>query len=182
MARSSRRHRLVARTAGLAVFLVLPLLAVVMWLAAPPEPGDHAANLAARLAADGEAVDVIDCALRLAADDLRVAPLEAALAEELVATCRTARQALAFADAGADTDETSGPVEPGRPETLGDDPSLDRLWRACEEGSGSACDRLFAEAPPGSGYETFGLSCGDRPDILNCGDLDEPATGEPAGS
>lgn len=52
--------------------------------------------------------------------------------------------------------------------TLGDDPVLDEWWRQCADGSGLACDRLFADAPLGSNYEAFGLSCGDRPNVLHC--------------
>jgi len=49
--------------------------------------------------------------------------------------------------------------------TLGDDPDLDALWRACERGGSGwpgACDRLFRLAPEGSDYEAFGDSCGRR--------------------
>ena len=61
----------------------------------------------------------------------------------------------------------------------------DRLWTACDEGSGSACDELFAAAPVGSEYERFGVSCGDRPDVLDCAELDRgeqpPGSASPDG-
>ncbi|MEJ5913223.1 hypothetical protein [Pseudokineococcus sp. 1T1Z-3] len=44
----------------------------------------------------------------------------------------------------------------------GDDDVLDRLWDRCGEGDGVACDELYATAEPGSDYEDFGLTCGDR--------------------
>lgn len=165
-------RRVVSGLAAVAALSILPLSAAVMWLRAPAEAPDHAALLAARLTAEGERADVIDCALRLAADDLRVRTLQSDEATELVKTCRQARLALAFADEPEPEDGDGSAAD--RPDTLGDDPVLDRLWVACEEGSGQACDRLFEEAPVGSGYEAFGLSCGERPDVLDCAELDRP--------
>ena len=46
--------------------------------------------------------------------------------------------------------------------TYGDDPYLDGLWDACDQGDMVACDDLYDESPFGSGYEEFGASCGDR--------------------
>ena len=51
------------------------------------------------------------------------------------------------------------------------DASLDELWRDCESGDGVACDRLFEVSPVGSEYERFGLSCGERPLVLNCAEM-----------
>lgn len=172
MARAAGRHRLASWLAAVGALSVLPLTAGAMWLRAPAEPPDHPALLAARLTAEGEPADVIDCALRLAADDLRVRSLAEDEAAELVETCRRARLALAFGDDAAPEVDDADAAH--RPDALGDDPHLDRLWVACDEGSGQACDRLFEEAPVGSGYETFGLSCGDRPDVLDCAELDRP--------
>ncbi len=62
----------------------------------------------------------------------------------------------------------AGPDQGPPVDTLGDDPELDALWLACEAGSGLACDRLFRLAPIGSGYERFGLSCGERAQVLDC--------------
>lgn len=58
--------------------------------------------------------------------------------------------------------------EPQPPYTYGDDLRLDGLWDECEAGSGRACDRLFGEAPLASEYERFGVSCGERPQVLHC--------------
>lgn len=46
--------------------------------------------------------------------------------------------------------------------------ALDVLWDACEDGDGGACDQLFTAAPLGSAYEQFGLSCGNRPLVIDC--------------
>ncbi len=45
---------------------------------------------------------------------------------------------------------------------FGSDPILDLLWTECEAGSFFACDDLFSESPPGTAYEEFGASCGNR--------------------
>ncbi|MGY6500536.1 MAG: DUF2510 domain-containing protein [Acidimicrobiales bacterium] len=50
----------------------------------------------------------------------------------------------------------------GTGDTYGDDPALDALWDACEGGDFDACDDLYFSAPLGSGYETFGDTCGGR--------------------
>ncbi len=79
---------------------------------------------------------------------------------------------------------TPAPAAPSssapQPQTLGDDAVLDDLWHRCEQGSGAACDQLFEQAPLNSGYESFGLSCGNRPDVLRCGqEMDQPSTTVP---
>lgn len=54
----------------------------------------------------------------------------------------------------------------------GDDPELDRLWDACAQGDGSACDRLYYDSAFDTRYEQFGNTCGDRDLIIPCpGDL-----------
>ncbi len=53
----------------------------------------------------------------------------------------------------------------------GDDQALDILWDKCEQGSGEDCNRLFDEAPLGSEYERYGVSCGDREGVLRCEEL-----------
>lgn len=62
--------------------------------------------------------------------------------------------------------------------TYGDDPDLDQLWDACAEGFGSACDELFEQSPLHSEYERFGLTCGERPEILHCSQVN-PASETP---
>ncbi len=58
------------------------------------------------------------------------------------------------------------------PQNYGDDAELDLLWDDCAAGSGKACDKLFAESPISSEYEKFGLSCGERLEVLDCEELD----------
>jgi hypothetical protein len=50
----------------------------------------------------------------------------------------------------------------------GQDPVLDALWARCAVGYGAACDALFAQAPVGSQYESFALTCGGRTEELTC--------------
>ena len=55
-------------------------------------------------------------------------------------------------------------------------PELDALRDACEGGSGAACDELWARAPIDSVYEQFGVTCGNRFEVLDCTrEMDEPA-------
>lgn len=48
------------------------------------------------------------------------------------------------------------------PQAEGDDPILDLLVEQCRRGNNQACDELFADAPGGSEYETYGRTCGNR--------------------
>lgn len=48
----------------------------------------------------------------------------------------------------------------GEPMSYGDDPELDDLYDACDEGDLQACDDLFFDSPFGSEYEEFGDTCG----------------------
>ncbi len=57
------------------------------------------------------------------------------------------------------------------PTKKGDDPNLDLLYDACERGSGQACDTLFDDAPPGSEYEEFAVTCGGRTREKRCADV-----------
>jgi hypothetical protein len=57
------------------------------------------------------------------------------------------------------------------PQHLGDDPQLDALYRACEQADGQACDALFDAAAPGSDYEEFGVTCGNRTREKRCADV-----------
>jgi len=68
----------------------------------------------------------------------------------------------------------------------GTDAVLDALWDWCEADAMWACDELFWTSSPGSDYETFGETCGDRvetdqlctelfgaPEAFTRGDVDE---------
>jgi hypothetical protein len=64
-------------------------------------------------------------------------------------------------------DETSPRNLPTNP---GDDANLDLLYQSCGAGNGAACDALFDAAPPGSHYEEFAVSCGNRTRVPRCAD------------
>ena len=174
--RGDRLRRWLAALVALVALASLAVLADEAWSPAVEEPPDPSEVLVRDLAAAGERTDVIQCVLRLAEDDLRVGPLETWAEQELVIGCRNARDGLdriaALAMRSTDTDRPSD-----QPDRLGDDPRLDELWLDCEAGSGHACDLLFEEAPVTSTYEAFGLTCGDRPEVLHCAELDRPDEG-----
>jgi hypothetical protein len=44
----------------------------------------------------------------------------------------------------------------------GDDPQLDALYDDCAAGDATACDDLYVQSTPGSEYEQFAGTCGDR--------------------
>ena len=67
--------------------------------------------------------------------------------------------------AGADVPSTESGNLPRR---FGDDATLDQLYRACRDGTGQACDQLFTQAPVGSDYESFAVTCGNRTRELSC--------------
>jgi hypothetical protein len=59
-------------------------------------------------------------------------------------------------------DWEAGQLPTSTGDDYGDDASLDRLWELCADGDWDACDELYWESPVGSGYETFGATCGAR--------------------
>ncbi len=122
----------------------------------------------------GASPEVAACVVRLARDDLRSGPIDDLAREELLLSCERAQAVLDGDGDGAVATDSLAFVE--GPDTLGDDPALDSLWRSCEDGSGAACDELFERAPLGSDYERFGVSCGDRDEVLRCSELDEEPT------
>ena len=52
--------------------------------------------------------------------------------------------------------------EPGTAANYGDDPALDSLWNSCDTGELDACDALRVNTLYGTGYETYGATCGGR--------------------
>lgn len=83
--------------------------------------------------------------------------------EEFVTSCVTAD---ALVNAAEEPPERLALSD--EPFTKGDNDLLDAFWVACEAGDGLACDRLWEDAPVGSDYEEFGVTCGHRPELLNC--------------
>ena len=60
------------------------------------------------------------------------------------------------------------------PESYGDDAELDRLWDACAAEDFGSCDVLLARSEPGSDYEVFAATCGERSEPLEdelCADV-----------
>lgn len=133
---------------------------------------DWSTITAQALVEEGVAADVVECVLNVARRDLERGLLSDVATDEVLRHCRTARAVIdgATVDDLPDTELALTDVA----WTFGDDPALDQLWAFCEQGSGSACDELFETSPIGSEYEDFGVSCGRRPDVLNCRELDVP--------
>lgn len=50
------------------------------------------------------------------------------------------------------------------PYDYGDDPWLDGLMDACDQGDEISCDQLYLESPMDSEYEFFGATCGYQRD------------------
>lgn len=155
--------------------LVVGLLLAVFLAACGDETetetaADWALEVEERLIEDSVDRKIVDCVLNVARVDLQRNPLSDAATEELITNCEAARSVI---DGETDDDkQTDELAMSDQPSTFGDDPTLDALWIACEEGSGESCDQLFAAAPVGSEYEEFGVSCGGRPELLHCGELD----------
>ncbi len=128
----------------------------------------------------GEDLDIVECAVDLNRRELLRGPLDQLAIDESVRHCRTA---LVLVNGGSpdeipDTELALTDVA----WTLGDDAALDDLWTRCEAGSGQACDDLFELSPIGSDYEDFGVSCGRRPNVLHCAELDQPTEADQAES
>ncbi len=114
--------------------------------------------------------DVADCFVGLGQREFALETLlpgaapdvDAPLIDEILTSCR---DAVAIIDADEIPPRQSFDVGPFN---IGDDMYLDDLWVECERGDGTACDALWEEAPVGSVYESFGVTCGNRPEILDC--------------
>lgn len=88
--------------------------------------------------------------------------------DQLVISEATQSCTKASALVNDDTPEPEKLAFDDAPVTYGDDPDLDVLWDSCGSGDGKACDDLFDQAPIGSEYEQFGVTCGERLGLLNC--------------
>lgn len=118
------------------------------------------------LVAQGHSVEVSNCVTGLA--DGMLADQDQS---ELIAACESAEEMLNAPEEVPDEIAFVGPI------AYGDDPELDALWDQCEAGDGSACDQLWELAPVDSDYERFGVTCGEREDVLDCTDITpDPAT------
>ena len=92
---------------------------------------------------------------------------------ELIDACESAEEMLNAPQEMPEEIAFAGPL------AYGDDVELDALWDECEAGDGTACDQLWELAPVGSEYERFGVTCGERENVLNCTDLNLEAADEP---
>lgn len=126
----------------------------------------------ASLASDGHADDVAECIVGLVTGRVDPAALvgdiQLTAADELAIDEATKNCELATELLSEDVEPPSDLAFDALPQNYGDDADLDRLWDDCADGLGEACDSLWEEAPIGSGYERFGVTCGERFEILNC--------------
>ena len=152
------------------------LLAVMALVGCTAEPEVAAPGPDAVIAAHVEAgmePTVAECLVGIGSQELSMFALmpdgersssDQLMIEELTRSCE---EASAFV-----LDE---PLEPDalaftdQPFTFGDDVRFDRLWERCEAGDGEACNDLWETAPVGSDYERFGVTCGDRVQVVDCG-------------
>ncbi|NNF55022.1 MAG: hypothetical protein HKN03_11345 [Acidimicrobiales bacterium] len=147
------------------VFKGVKILLVVMVLAGcSSAPSERTAEARPATVVDlmdqGYSAEVSSCVVGLA-DGEPEGPAQT----ELIESCERASDMLNTSD------EPPEELPFDQPSTYGDDAALDLLWDECEQGSGQACDKLWSNAPLGSEYEEFGVSCGARPEILNCSEL-----------
>ena len=132
---------------------------------------------------DGMNADVADCLVGLGSREFELDALlpgaapeaDALLLDEMLRSCTDAVAVLSEEDLEKRSTFDTGPFN------IGDDLYLDELYADCTRGDGRACDLLWEEAPVGSIYESFGVSCGNRPEILDCteemnGPNETPAT------
>lgn len=112
------------------------------------------------LLGEGHSVEVSSCVAGLGESRDTTASLA-----QLIEACSRAAALLNEPDSPPPTLAMVGPTH------YGDDSTLDALWDRCAAGDGSACDELWESSPVGSAYEQFGVTCGDRPEVLDCGDL-----------
>lgn len=56
----------------------------------------------------------------------------------------------------------TNPSARAKAHSYGDNEYFDKLWEQCADADGTACDKLYWNAPDGSEYEKFGGTCGDR--------------------
>lgn len=142
--------------------LLVPILLVGISCSGPSievvEPTPDA--LVRELLEEGYSVEVSSCVAGLGESSETMTSRT-----ELIEACSRASALLDEPDGPPPTLAMVGPT------SYGDDPVLDALWDACAAGDGSACDELWESSPVGSAYEEFGVTCGERPEVLDCGDL-----------
>lgn len=136
------------------------------------DAGPTRGQVLAALISSGETETVANCVLGLgersrSLDELDPTTGSDSALEELIDGCRTAERL-----ANIDESQPMTLAFDAEPFTYGDDLRLDALWSMCALGAGRACDVLWADAPVGSEYERFGVTCGEREELLDCSELD----------
>jgi hypothetical protein len=140
--------------------VVVAVLIMTSCSGPPPAPEVTRETRVGDLVAEGYSIEVSNCVTGLA-DGLGAGDSRS----ELIQACERAEEMLNAPEEVPDDLPFVGPA------AYGDDPELDRLWDRCEAGEGVACDDLWNQAPIGSEYERFGVTCGEREEVLNCSDL-----------
>lgn len=170
---------MLATSARMRTLFCLAVSAVAISCSQPQEPEVLVSQEDVVLAYVDEGVDpdVADCLVGLGSRDLEFDALlpgvvtgnDALLVDEMLRSCTDAVAILSEEDLEARQNFDTGPFN------IGDDLYLDELWTSCAAGSGAACDLLWEESPVGSQYESFGVTCGNRQEILDCTDeMDGP--------
>lgn len=146
--------------------------AVLVTACSQPEPVIEATedDLLLAYVDGGTDPEVAECLIGLASREFSLDVLapgaateaEQLLIDEMLLSCEDAVAILNAEERGPIDRTIDGPFN------VGDDAALDDLWFACDGGDGAACDQLWEEAPVGSIYESFGVTCGNRPEILDC--------------
>ncbi len=132
------------------------------------------------LVADGLDFDIASCAAGTYSDASfePITVIDQDELERFIARCEDSAEALV--ELRNRTEEaTELAFVDSEPFGFGDDEALDLLWTECEAGEGESCDELFDVSVLGSEYEQFGLTCGNRDDVLNCQDLEDPELLQP---
>lgn len=152
------------------LFVAAGTVAVACSPAAPPAINVSQEDVVLAYVDEGMNADVADCLIGLASREFELdlllpgaAPDGAELLlDEMQRSCADAVAALSEEDLVARRNFESGPFN------VGDDMYLDQLFAGCTKGDGADCDELWEESPVGSIYESFGVTCGNRPAILDC--------------
>lgn len=152
------------------MFVVVAALAVSC-SSSPPEAVEISPDDVVLAYVDsGMNAEVADCLVGLGSREFDLNALlpgaaaqeDALLLDEMLRSCNEAVAALSEEDLEARINFETGPFN------IGDDLYLDDLWTGCSRGDGADCDQLWMESPVGSIYESYGVSCGNRPEILDC--------------
>jgi len=153
-----------------AAFVMLTALAVGCSSPQPAEVATSPEDVVLAYVDDGMNPEVADCLVGLGSREFDLDSLlpgaapeaDALLLDEMLRSCADAVAVLSEDELAERTTFETGPFN------IGDDMYLDELYADCSRGDGAACDELWEQSPVGSAYESYGVSCGNRPEILDC--------------